>query len=108
MSVTTMVILATPAFAQTHPERIAELEEQVSLLAEQLGELRTELDEAKEAGAVGALESLRTDVTANQVAIRATQSATEWSSRSTTRTNRTFTIPGRVRGTHNRVVGIPL
>ncbi len=79
MSVTTLAFFATPAFAQSHPERIAELEERVSLLAEQLGELRTELTEAKEAGAAGALDSLRTDVTANQVAIRATQSATEWS-----------------------------
>ena len=79
MSVTTLAFLATPAFAQSHPDRITELEKQVSILVEQLGELRTELDEEKEAGAPDALELLRTDVNANQVAIRATQSATEWS-----------------------------
>jgi len=68
-----LAFLATPSLAQMHPERIAELEEQVSALTEQLGELSAELDEAKNAEG---LDGLRKDVEANKVAIQATQSAT--------------------------------
>ncbi len=68
-----LALLASPAFAQMHPDRIAELEEQVSALAEQLGELEAALDEAKDAEG---LDGLRKDVEANKVAIQATQSAT--------------------------------
>ena len=68
-----LAFLASPSLAQMHPERIAELEEQVSALTEQLGELSVELDEAKEAEGLG---GLRKDVEANKVAIQATQSAT--------------------------------
>ena len=68
-----LAFLASPSLAQMHPERIAELEEQVSALTEQLGELSVELDEAKDAEGLG---GLRKDVEANKVAIQATQSAT--------------------------------
>ena len=68
-----LAFLATPSLAQMHPERIVELEEQVSALTEQLGELSAELDEAKNAEG---LDGLRKDVEANKVAIQATQSAT--------------------------------
>jgi len=72
-SASALALLASPAFAQMHPERIAELEEQVTTLTEQLGELSAELDEAKESGS---LETIKKDVEANKVAIQATQSAT--------------------------------
>ena len=65
--------LASPSLAQMQPERIAELEEQVSALTDQLGELSAELDEAKNGEG---LDGLRKDVEANKVAIQATQSAT--------------------------------
>jgi len=68
-----LAFLASPSLAQMHPERIAELEEQVSALTDQLGELSTELDEAKNGDG---LDGLRKDVEANKVAIQATQSAT--------------------------------
>ena len=68
-----LAFLASPSLAQMHPERIAELEEQVSALSEQLGELSAELEEAKDAEG---LDGLRKDVEANKVAIQATQSAT--------------------------------
>ena len=68
-----LALLASPSLAQMHPERIAELEEQVSALTEQLNELSVELDEAKDAESLG---GLRKDVEANKVAIQATQSAT--------------------------------
>ena len=74
-SASALALLATPALAQMHPERLAELEEQVTALTEQLGELKAELDEAKEEGN---LASIRNDVEANKVAIRATQSSAAW------------------------------
>ena len=68
-----LAFLASPSLAQMHPERVAELEEQVSALTDQLGELSAELDEAKNGEG---LDGLRKDVEANKVAIQATQSAT--------------------------------
>ena len=68
-----LAFLASPSLAQMHPERIAELEEKVSALTEQLGQLSAELDEAKNGEG---LDGLRKDVEANKVAIQATQSAT--------------------------------
>ncbi len=70
-----LALLVTPALAQMHPDRIAELEERVSALAEQLGELKSELEKAKDGDEVG---ELRKDVEANKVAIRATQSSASW------------------------------
>ncbi len=72
-SASALALLAMPALAQMHPERIAELEEQLTALTEQLGELKAELDEAKDNGSI---ETIRKDVEANKVAIRATQSST--------------------------------
>ena len=74
-SASALALLATPALAQMHPERIAELEEKVTALTEQLGELKAELDEAKDQGN---LATIRKDVEANKVAIRATQSSAAW------------------------------
>ena len=74
-SVSALALLASPAFAQMHPDRIAEFEEQVAALSEQLGELKSELDSANAEGDVG---ELRKDVEANAVAIRATQSSASW------------------------------
>jgi hypothetical protein len=79
MSVTALAFFATPVFAQSDPNRVAELEEQMSVLAEQIGELRTELDNAQATEVADEIESLRSEVaTANQAAIKATQSATTW------------------------------
>jgi len=72
-SASALALLATPALAQMHPERIAELEDKVTALNEQLGDLKAELDEAKDEGN---LATIRKDVEANKVAIQATQSAT--------------------------------
>ena len=74
-SASALALLATPTLAQMHPERIAELEEQVIALTEQLGELKAEMDEAKEEGN---LKTIKKDVEANKVAIRATQSSASW------------------------------
>ena len=68
-----LAFLASPAFAQMHPERITELEAQVEALTEQRGELSAELEDAK---GEGDLAEIRQDVEANKVAIQATQSAT--------------------------------
>jgi hypothetical protein len=68
-----LALLASPAFAQTHPERIAELEQKVQALTEQIGELRAEMDEGK---GEGGLDEVRQDVAANKAAIKATQSST--------------------------------
>ena len=88
ISVITLLITATPAFAQTDANRIAELEAKMSVFAEQLIELRAELDQAKEAGETGSTEeiqSLRTEVAATkQVALRAIQSGNEWKNTNST------------------------
>ena len=47
-SASALALLASPGFAQMHPERIADLEEQVSALSEQLAELKAELDGAED------------------------------------------------------------
>ncbi len=76
---TALAFLATPAFAQTSSDRIVDLEKQMALLVEQLGELRAELDDSKATADAGDIESLRNEVAAaNQAAVKATQSATEW------------------------------
>ncbi len=58
ISVTTLTILAGPAFAQSDSDRVAELEKQMLILAEQLSELRSELDVTKQAGESAEIESL--------------------------------------------------
>lgn len=70
--VSALAFLASPAYAQMHPDRLAELEDQVSALTEQLDELKGELDAAN---ADENLNSLRNDVQANKAAILATQSS---------------------------------
>jgi len=69
----------SPVFAQTDSERMAELEQQVSLLVEQLAELRAEIDGVKAAGETVEIASLRSDVArANAAALDATRSAEKW------------------------------
>ena len=63
-SASALALLASPGFAQMHPERIADLEEQVSALSEQLAELKAELDDAEGGKDLG---RLREDVDANKV-----------------------------------------
>jgi len=71
-SASAFALLASPAFAQMHPERLSELEKQVEALTEQLGALQAELDDAKGDADV---KEIRKDVEANKAAIRATQSS---------------------------------
>lgn len=71
-----LMLLAGPALAQTHPERIAELEKQVEAMSQQLGELKSELQGSKDEGT---LAEIRQEVAANKVAIQATQSSTDFS-----------------------------
>ena len=82
------LIAATPAFAQSDASRVAALEAKMSVLAEQIIELRAELDQAKEAGetvTVEEIQSLRTEVAATkQVALQATQARNVMTSTSST------------------------
>ncbi len=77
ISVSALLITATPAFAQTDASRIAELEEKMSLLSEQLAALQSELSQVKTEGQTATAEeiqSLRTEVgAARQIALQATQ-----------------------------------
>lgn len=72
-SVSALALLASPVFAQMHPDHLAELEDQVSALTEQLDDLQAELDAAK---TDENLDGLRNEIQANKVAIQATQSST--------------------------------
>lgn len=70
---------ATPSWAQTDAERIAELEAKTTAMAEALQALQEELAAAKEAGSVGEVEELRSEVIrATQYAKQAVVSANEW------------------------------
>lgn len=77
LSIVILLITATPVLAQTDASRIAELEAKMTLLADQLAELRTELDQAVadgETGTVGEMQSLRTEVAeTRQLALKATR-----------------------------------
>ena len=85
ISVMTLLIIVTPAFAQTDTNRITELEAKMSLLADQLVELREDLKQAKEAGAAEQIQLLRTEVAANkQLGLRAIQSGNEWKNANST------------------------
>lgn len=66
-------LLASPAFAQMQPDRLAALEEQVMALTEQLAILKAEVDNAE---TDESLDEIRDEVEANQIAIQATQSST--------------------------------
>lgn len=77
--VTTLLLTASPAIAQTEANRIAELEAKMSILAEQLTEMRAELDRVKQTGADEDMRFLRDEVAATkQIAVAANQSANEW------------------------------
>ena len=60
-SASALALLASPGFAQMHPERIADLEEQVSALSEQLAELKAELDDAEGGKDLGRLREVEAD-----------------------------------------------
>jgi len=88
ISVTTLLIAATPAIAQTDTARLEELEAKLSILTEQLAEIRAEMAVAKEVGDTvpsEEIEALRVEVAATkQVALQATQSSNEWKNTSST------------------------
>lgn len=74
-----LMVAATPAMAQTDTGRIQELEAKMNAMAEELAELRSELDDAKQAGSAANMQSLRAEAnTTRQLAEKATQSANEW------------------------------
>ncbi len=77
--VTTLLLTASPAIAQTEADRVAELEAKMSALAEQLTEMRAELDRVKRTGVDQDMRFLRDEVAATkQIAVAANQSANEW------------------------------
>jgi hypothetical protein len=82
LSVITLSIVATPSFAQSDAGRVADLEAKMLALAEQLNELRAELDQVKKTGEVATAEeiqTLRAEVAAtSQVAAEASQAGNEW------------------------------
>lgn len=82
MLIASWVVLAaatTPATAQTADSRIQELEAKMIAMAQELADLRGELEAAKQQGSTADLAALRDDVkVARQVAEQATQSASEW------------------------------
>ncbi len=74
-----VLLAGVPAHAQSDTARIDELERQASILAEQLADLRAELEQAKNRGSAGDMHSIREEtVAARQAAQRAEQSASEW------------------------------
>ncbi len=85
MSAMTLLIIATPVFAQTDASKITELEAKMQLLAEQLAELREELKQAKVTDSAEQMEVLRSEVAANkQLGLRAIQAGNEWKTASST------------------------
>jgi len=87
VSVLTLLFAAAPVMAQADTDRIDELERQATELAQQLAELRSELQQSKEdakaqeAAPISAeeLQTLRAEsVAARQAAQRAEKSANEW------------------------------
>lgn len=79
MSAIAIMLVGTPANAQFDASRIDELEKQAALMAEQLAELRAELEDAKEQEPDGNMHSMREEtVAARQAAQRAEQAASEW------------------------------
>jgi len=87
LSMTMLFFAAAPVLAQTDVERIDDLERQATELAQQLAELRAELQKSKEAAQAETaqqvsaedLQTLRAEsVAARQAAQRAEKSANEW------------------------------
>ena len=79
MSVTMLLMTGPPAFAQSDASRIDVLERQAAAMAEQLAELRGELEQAKEQEAELDLQALQAEtVAARQSAQRAESAASEW------------------------------
>ena len=77
--VATSVLRATPNWAQTDAERIAELEAKTTAMAEALQALQKELAAAKEAGSMSGVEELRSEIVlATRYAEQAVVSANEW------------------------------
>lgn len=70
---------ASPGWAQSDADRIAELEAKTAAMAEALEALQDELAQARESGSVRGTEELRSEVIkATQYAQRAQRAATEW------------------------------
>jgi len=79
ISVTALMFIAAPAFAQTDAERVDELETRMAALAAELAALKGELEDVRQAGSAAELDTLKADVSsAKQAAINATQSSAEW------------------------------
>jgi Gram-negative porin len=88
ITVTTLLVAATPAIAQTDTARLEELEAKLNMLTEQLAEVRAETARAKDVGdteSTEEIEALRGEVAATKkVALQATQSSNEWKNTSST------------------------
>jgi len=81
----TLLVMATPVFAQTDASKITELEAKMLVLAEQLAELREELEQAKVPDSVEQIEILRTEVAENKrLGLRAIQAGNEWKNANST------------------------
>lgn len=76
---TIAIVGASPSWAQSDADRIAELEAKTAAMAEMLESLQDELAQAKESGSVSDTQELRSEVIkATQYAQRAKKAANEW------------------------------
>ncbi|MBT8400540.1 MAG: hypothetical protein KJO98_08695, partial [Rhodothermia bacterium] len=79
LPVLAMLFAVGPVYAQSDTARIDELERQAAMMAEQLAELRAELETAKKEESSAGMHSMREEtVAARQAAQRAEQAASEW------------------------------
>jgi hypothetical protein len=79
LTVLAMLLAGTPVYAQSDTTRIDELERQAAMMAEQLAELRAELEAAKKEESSTGMHSMREEtVAARQSAQRAERAASEW------------------------------
>ena len=77
--VSLLLAAATPALAQSHHERVQDLEAKTEAMAKELEELRLELETAKQSAPSKTVETLQTETAAaRQAAQRAETSANEW------------------------------
>jgi len=74
-----ILVAGSPVYAQSDTSRIDDLEKQAAMMAEQLAELRAQLEEAKEQAPSSDIRLMQEEtVAARQAAQRAEQAATEW------------------------------
>lgn len=78
-SLAVLLLVTGAAAAQSDADRIQALEAKATALADELAELRAELDRAKEQGSVAELPALRQEsIAAREAAQRAEAAASEW------------------------------